>query len=59
MGVGRKNLLVPEKAKLMTAYHEMGHALTALLTKGSQKVSKITILPRGPALGFTAFVPEE
>ena len=52
MGIGRKNLTVSDKDKLITAYHEGGHALTSLLTKGSTPLHKVTILPRGDALGF-------
>lgn len=52
MGVGRKNLHVSDKEKLMTAYHEGGHALTSLLTDGAMPLHKVTILPRGGALGF-------
>ena len=55
MGLGRKNLLVKDKDKLSTAYHEGGHALTALLTKDANELRKLTILPRGPALGYTSF----
>ena len=52
MGVGRKNMFVSEKDKLSTAYHEGGHALTSLLTEGAVPLHKVTILPRGGALGF-------
>jgi len=52
MGIGRKNMHVSEKEKLMTAYHEGGHALTSLLTEGAIPLHKVTILPRGGALGF-------
>lgn len=52
MGVGRKNMHVSDKEKLMTAYHEGGHALTSLLTDGAMPLHKVTILPRGGALGF-------
>lgn len=58
MGVGRKNLLVSDKDKLITAYHEGGHTLTALLTEGATPLHKVTILPRGGALGFTSMIPE-
>jgi len=58
MGVGRKNMLVNEKDKLMTAYHEGGHTIAGLLTPGAIKIHKVTILPRGGALGFTSFIPE-
>jgi ATP-dependent metalloprotease len=52
MGIGRKSLTISEKDKLVTAYHEGGHALTSLLTKGATPLHKVTILPRGDALGF-------
>ena len=55
MGIGRKNLTVSEKDKLVTAYHEVGHALTSLLTAGSTPLHKVTILPRGGAMGFVIF----
>ena len=45
MGIGRSNLLVSEKEKLLTAYHEGGHTLTSLLTDGSMTLHKVTILP--------------
>ena len=56
MGVGRKSLHVSDKEKLMTAYHEGGHALTSLLTDGAMPLHKVTILPRGGALGFVYFI---
>lgn len=56
MGIGRKSLSISEKDKLVTAYHEVGHALTGLLTKGSTPLHKVTILPRGGALGFVIFL---
>ncbi|KAL4460263.1 hypothetical protein ABPG74_000014 [Tetrahymena malaccensis] len=58
MGIGRKNMFVTDEDKLKTAYHEGGHTITALLTKESTPLHKVTILPRGSALGFTSFVPE-
>jgi ATP-dependent Zn protease len=45
MGIGRTNLLVSEKEKLVTAYHEGGHTLIGLLTEGAMKLHKVTILP--------------
>lgn len=56
MGIGRKNLAVTDKDKLITAYHEGGHALISLLTKGSTPLHKVTILPRGGALGFVNII---
>jgi ATP-dependent metalloprotease len=52
MGISRKNSSISEKDKMITAYHEGGHALTALLTEGSTPLHKVTILPRGDSLGF-------
>lgn len=52
MGIGRKNMLIPDKDKLITAYHEGGHTIAALLTEGATPLHKVTILPRGGALGF-------
>lgn len=43
---------ISDKSKLITAFHEVGHALTSLLTIGSIPLHKVTILPRGGALGF-------
>ena len=43
----------------MTAYHEGGHTLVNLLTEGSTPLHKVTILPRGPALGFTSMFPDK
>ena len=59
MGTGRVSFKFDEKERLMTAYHEGGHTLVNLLTKGSMPLHKVTILPRGDALGYTAFLPEK
>jgi len=66
MGIGRKSMFVSEKEKLCTAYHEGGHALTSVLTDGAIPLHKVTILPRGGALGFvniitnkTSMIPEK
>jgi len=48
-----------EEERRVVAYHEAGHALTALLTPGADQVLKVTITPRGQALGVTAFMPED
>jgi cell division protease FtsH len=58
MGAKREELISP-KNKRMTAYHEVGHALVAWKTAGSDPVHKVTIIPRGRALGVTHFLPEE
>jgi cell division protease FtsH len=59
MGVERKSMIITPKEKKVTAYHEAGHALVAYHTKGADPVHKITIIPRGMALGVTAQIPEE
>ncbi|MBI2178447.1 MAG: ATP-dependent metallopeptidase FtsH/Yme1/Tma family protein, partial [Candidatus Tectomicrobia bacterium] len=59
MGKERRSLVLSEKEKRNTAYHEAGHALVALLTPGSDPVEKVTIIPRGFSLGSTWSVPEE
>ncbi|KAG5979602.1 hypothetical protein E4U55_004981 [Claviceps digitariae] len=59
MGSDRKSMIVSEKQKEMTAYHEAGHALVQLFDKdSSSRLYKVTILPKGPSLGHTAYVPE-
>lgn len=58
MGVKREDRL-SEEEKEMIAYHEAGHALTTLLLDGTDPLSKVTIIPRGRALGATEQVPEE
>ncbi|MBC8183553.1 ATP-dependent metallopeptidase FtsH/Yme1/Tma family protein [candidate division KSB1 bacterium] len=57
MGTERKSLLISDEEKNNTAYHEAGHALVALLTPGSDPVHKVTIIPRGTALGLTQSLP--
>jgi cell division protease FtsH len=58
MGAKREEVITG-KEKERTAYHEAGHALVAWLTQGSERVHKVTVVPRGRALGVTQFVPEE
>jgi cell division protease FtsH len=58
MGPQRHSHIMSEQEKLMTAYHEGGHALVASALPGTDPVTKITILPRGRALGFTQVLPE-
>jgi cell division protease FtsH len=58
MGAAREDIMV-EDEKRITAHHEAGHALLAWLTPGCDRVHKVTILPRGRALGVTQLVPEE
>ena len=59
MGKERRSLVLSEKEKENTAYHEAGHALVALLTPGTDPVEKVTIIPRGFSLGSTWSFPEE
>jgi ATP-dependent metalloprotease len=58
MGAERRSAIIQKKDKLMTAYHEGGHALVALLTKDATPLYKATIMPRGHALGITFSLPE-
>ncbi|MFH0793233.1 MAG: ATP-dependent zinc metalloprotease FtsH [bacterium] len=59
MGPERRSLVLSEKEKRNTAYHEAGHALCAKLLPGCDPVHKVTIIPRGRALGLTSILPEE
>jgi cell division protease FtsH len=58
MGPAREDILTEEE-KQITAYHEAGHAILAWLTPGCDRVHKVTIMPRGRALGVTQLVPDE
>lgn len=58
-GPQRRTRLMGEKEKLITAYHEGGHALVAAALPGTDPVHKITILPRGRALGYTMVLPDQ
>src|SRR5437870_3170815 len=57
MGVERKSMVLTEQEKRTTAYHEAGHALMAKLLPGTDPVHKVTIIPRGRALGVTMQLP--
>jgi cell division protease FtsH len=59
LGSERKSLIMSDEDKRATAYHEAGHALVAMLTPHSDPVHKVTIIPRGMALGLTLTLPEE
>jgi cell division protease FtsH len=59
MGSERKSLIMSDEDKRATAYHEAGHALVALLTPAADPVHKVTIIPRGMALGVTWTMPDE
>jgi len=59
MGVERKTMMLTDQEKRITAYHEAGHALVAAFTPGSDPLHKVTIIPRGRALGLTMQLPTE
>src|ERR1700733_11454387 len=58
MGAERRSMVMSEDEKTLTAYHEAGHAIVGLHLKGHDPVHKVTIIPRGRALGVTMFLPE-
>ena len=58
-GPEKKSKVVSDKERKLTAYHEAGHALTSRLTPDTDPVHMVTIIPRGMAGGFTAYIPEE
>jgi cell division protease FtsH len=58
MGVERRSMILSDEEKRNTAYHEAGHALVAAMTPGADPVHKVTIIPRGMALGLTMQLPE-
>ncbi len=57
MGIERRSLIISEEEKRSTAYHKSGHVLVAKLIPGSDPVHKVTIIPRGRALGVTHYLP--
>lgn len=59
MGAERRSLIISESEKKVTAYHEAGHALVAWMLPGADPVHKVTIIPRGRALGLTMQLPEQ
>lgn len=59
MGAERKSMVMSEAEKRLTAYHEAGHAIVGLKVPEHDPVHKVTIIPRGRALGVTMFLPEE
>ncbi|HEC12834.1 MAG TPA: ATP-dependent zinc metalloprotease FtsH [Acidiferrobacteraceae bacterium] len=59
MGVERRSIVMPEKERMNTAYHESGHVVVAKTLKNTDPVHKVTIIPRGRALGVTMQLPVE
>ena len=59
LGTARRSLIMTDEDKRQTAYHEAGHAIVAMLTPDADPVHKVTIIPRGMALGATLTMPEE
>jgi len=59
MGAERRSMVMSDAEKKLTAYHESGHAIVGLLVPDHDPVYKVTIIPRGRALGVTMFLPEE
>ena len=59
MGTERKSMVISEEERKLTAYHEAGHAIVGLSVQEHDPVYKVTIIPRGIALGLTMFLPEQ
>lgn len=59
MGAERRSMVMDEHEKKLTAYHEAGHAIVGLIVPEHDPVYKVTIIPRGRALGVTMFLPEQ
>ena len=59
MGAERKSMIITDEEKRITAYHEAGHALVAALLPHTDPLHKVTIIPRGMALGLTQQLPSE
>ncbi|MDH5182183.1 MAG: ATP-dependent zinc metalloprotease FtsH, partial [Gammaproteobacteria bacterium] len=59
MGAERRSMVMSDDEKKLTAYHEAGHAIVGLMVPSHDPVYKVTIIPRGRALGVTMFLPEE
>jgi len=59
MGAERRSMVITEEEKKVTAYHEAGHALVALFIPGADPVHKVSIIPRGRAMGVTMYLPTE
>jgi cell division protease FtsH len=59
MGAERKSMLLTDAEKRVTAYHEAGHALVSIMRENSDPIHKVTIIPRGMALGVTVYLPDD
>ncbi len=59
MGSERRSMLIPEREKRTTAWHEAGHTLVGMLIANHDPIHKVSIIPRGPALGVTFVLPKE
>jgi ATP-dependent metalloprotease len=59
MGAEKKSMVISDRVKELTAYHESGHALVALFSQDGPEIRKMTLLPRGDALGFVNFLEKE
>jgi cell division protease FtsH len=59
LGLERRSLVLTEDERRLTAYHEAGHAIVLVKTPGSDPIHKVTIVPRGRALGITSWLPEK
>ncbi|KAG9476657.1 hypothetical protein GDO78_003264 [Eleutherodactylus coqui] len=59
MGPERRSVVIDDKNKTITAYHESGHAIIAYFTKDAMPINKATIMPRGPTLGHVSLLPEK
>jgi cell division protease FtsH len=59
MGAERKSMILSDEEKKTTAYHEAGHALVGWMLENADPIHKVTVIPRGRALGVTHFLPEE
>jgi len=59
LGMERRSLVMTDEERRTTAYHEAGHALVAWLLPGADPLDKVTIIPRGRALGITSWIPQE
>ena len=59
MGIARRSRIIPEKDKRLTAYHEAGHTIVNMNVENSDPLHKVSIVPRGMALGITSMLPQE